>query len=120
LGRGWEVGPDTGVGANPTSTRRYAPAPTVRTAGVEHVRILRLRRRQARDANPEVLNLEILLPLGEVIQAVERTDRGGDVKVHRGEIGVVVGARRALYLTSESGTCTYTSKGGRADHNTEQ
>jgi hypothetical protein len=84
------------------------------------VRILRLRRRQARDANPEVLNLEILLTLGEVIQAVKRTDRGGDVKVHGSEIGVVVGARRALDLTGESGTCTYTRKGGCADRNPEQ
>jgi hypothetical protein len=81
------------------------------------VRILKFRRRQARDANPEVLNLEILLTLGEVIQAVKRTDRGGDVIVHGSEIGVVVGARRALYLTSESGTCTYTRKGGCADRN---
>jgi hypothetical protein len=84
------------------------------------MRILRLRRRLAGYADPEVLNLEILLTLGEVIQAVERTDRGGDVEVDRSEIGVVVGARRALHLTSESGTCTHARKGGRTDRNPEQ
>jgi hypothetical protein len=81
------------------------------------VGILRLRWRLASDANPEVLNLELLLTLGEVIQAVERTDRGGDVIVHRSEIGVVVPVRRALHLTGERGACTYTRKGGCAHGN---
>jgi hypothetical protein len=84
------------------------------------VRILRLGRRQARDANAEVLNLEVGLTLGEVIQAVKRTHRGGDVIVHGREIGVVDGARGTLYLTGESGTCTDTRKRGCADRNPEQ
>jgi hypothetical protein len=84
------------------------------------VRILRLRRRQARDANPEVLNLEIGLTLGEVVLAVKRTDRRGNVIVHGREIRVVDGARRALYLTGEGGTCTYTCEGGCARRNSEQ
>src|SRR3954454_717659 len=60
----------TPAGAN-RHLKLGAPAPTVWTARVEHMRILRLRRRQARDANPKVLNLEIGLTLGEVVQAVK-------------------------------------------------
>jgi len=114
-----KVGPDAGAGANRGGSVAAAPAPIDGVAGVEEVRILRLRRRLARDANPEVLNLEIDLTLGEVIQAVKRTDRGGDVIVHGSEIGVADGARRALNLTRESGTCTCTRKGGCAHRSGE-
>jgi|SRR5262245_20240161 len=118
-------GPDSQAGANllrVVLARRVlveesAPAPTVRTARVEHVRILRLRRRLARDANPEVLNLEVRLTLVEVIQAVEGADRVG-VAPYTG--GTAPSTRRARDLASESGTCTHARECSRADRNPEQ
>ena len=58
---------------------------------------------RARDANPEVLNLEVRLTLDEVIQPVEGADRVG-VAPYTG--GITRAARRAGYLACESGSRT--------------
>jgi hypothetical protein len=97
-----------------------APAPIGRIAGVEDVWILRLARRQARDANPEVLNLEVLLTLGEVIQAVEGTDRVGVAPYTGGVAGLVGGPWGTLHLTRQSGSSTKTRKCGYTGCNRQQ
>ena len=114
---GMKVGPGAGAGANLGSQLRpvrIAPAPAC---------LARTRRERpkplAGDTEPVGLHYPgwvlWIFRIRVVIQSREGTDRVG--------VGHVLGrtaTRRASYLTSESGTCTCTRKGGRTGRNREQ